>query len=229
MFLNIDDRYNPINTPGDSQISVSTQYEQGASSIVFTVLPVSHTLSDDNRSYPNESSLQLLGTSLKIPLNSGHPSIEQLTFFDMESLIPYDEFTGGTSSHFHIAIEPELDSRLEVNHATAIHGAIGLTKRIGQDIDLYSLGGVGAGYTDHGYLFTTVEAGAVIREIWSMKTLFSFTRTDNQVDAGSDYYTIFFNQSEFVNKTYTLNIECKLDFNNKFDRHYIAISLKNIF
>lgn len=230
MFLSTDDRFNPINTPGENQISISTQYDDGESALTLSVLPVSHTLSDDNRNYTSETSLQLFAATLKLPLQNGRPILDRLTIYDMQSLIPYDEFTGGLSGRFHIAVEPQKNSQLEVTHVFAISGALGLTKRIVQDIDLYSLGGGGVGYTGmHAFLYTTLEAGAILREIWDMKSMFSLTRTDNQIDKGSHYYTLSLNHSKYINNSLTLNLDWKKDFNNQNERNFIAIGLKKIF
>ena len=230
MSLSSEDRFNPLNSPGDSQISISTQHDAGGAALALTVLPISHTLSDDNRSYSSETSLQLFATTIKLPLNHGGPELDRLTIFDMLSLVPYDEVTGGSSTHFHIAYEPQKNSELEIGRVFATSGAVGLTKRLINDIDIYSLVGGGVGYTGvRGYFYTTLEAGAILREVWDMKSIFSLARTDNQVDIGSHYYTVGISQSKFIDNTKTLLFELKCDFNNDNVQNTIAITLKNIF
>ena len=148
----------------------------------------------------------------------------------MESLLPYDEFTGGSSTRLHIAIEPQKNAQLVDNQVMSVSGAMGITKRIVPDIDLYSFLGGGIGYTGHSvYLYTAVETGTIIREVWNMKTLLSLTRTDNQVDLKSNYYTACFSQSKFLNSMNSLNLDWKLDMNEFSRRSLITITLKNIF
>lgn len=84
--LNTDNRYNPINTPGDSQIALAIQHDKDGDALSVTVIPVSHTLNDDNRNYASETSLQLLAPTIKIPLNNGRPKLDRLTIYDMQSL-----------------------------------------------------------------------------------------------------------------------------------------------
>lgn len=230
MQLGSNDTNNPINTPEDRQISLSTQNDNGEQSLMLTMLPVSHTLLDDNRGYAAESSLQLFSTSLKAPLYGGQLSLDRLVFFDMESLMPYDEFTGGKSSRFHIAIEPQKNAQLENSQAFTASGALGVANRVVPDVDLFSFLGGGVGYKgQNGYLYTTIEAGTIIREVWDMKSLLSITRTDNQVDQGSNYYTAWFSHSKFMNRNNTINLDWKLDVNETSRRSLVSFTLKNIF
>lgn len=223
-------RNNPIDSPGDSQITLTIKNEIRGNSLELTVLPVSHTLSDDNRSYASETSLQLFATTIKIPDNNGRPEIEKLVIFDMLSLIPYDEIVGGVSTHLHISDEPQLNNLLNPRRVFSTSAAIGLTKRPVNDIDFYTLFGGGIGYAqDRGYIYSTFEAGTIIREILDMKSILSLTRTDNQIDAGSHYYSISGTQSKFINKTKTLSINFKRDFNDNAQQITFAITLKNIF
>lgn len=230
MSLSTGNRYNPINTPGESQISFSTQYDDGEPALTLTVLPVSHALSDDNRNYTNETSLQLFATTIKWPLQNGRPILDRLAIYDVQSLMPYDEFTGGISGRIYIAVEPQKNSQLEASHVFAISGAIGFTKRVVQDVDLYSLAGGGVGYTGaHGFLYTTLEAGAVLREVWDMKSLLSLTRTINQIDSGSHYYTLSLKHSKYITNSLALNLDWKSDFNARNRKSFAAIGLRKIF
>jgi len=230
MQLSSNKKTNPINTPGDRQVSLSIQDDNGEQAIMLTVLPVSHTLLDDNRGYAAESSLQLFSASLKAQLYGGQLSLDRLVFFDMESLMPYDEFTGGKSSRFHIAIEPQKNAQLDNTQAFTTSGALGITNRVVSDVDLFTFLGGGFGYEgQNGYLYTTLEVGTIIREVWGMKSLLSITRTDNQVDQRSNYYTAWFSHSIFINKNNTINLDWKLDANEAARRSLLSFTLKNIF
>lgn len=228
--LSVDNRYNPINTPGDSQVSLSALYDAGEAALALTFLPVSHTLNDDNRNYANESSLQLFSTTLKVPLYGGHPKLDKLVIYDMQSITPYNALTGGVSSRFHIAVEPHLNKQLTDNRSFVINGGLGYAKRIVSDIDLYALGGGGVAYAKkHGYFYSTLEVGAILREVWDMKSLVTLTRTDGQIDMGSHFYTAAFSQSKYLNRSNTLNVDWKLHFNDQYERSTISLTLKSIF
>ena len=127
-------------------------------------------------------------------------------------------------------MEPQINSQLAASHVFAMSGAIGLTKRVVQDVDLYSLAGGGVGYTGaHGFLYTTLEAGAVLREVWDMKTLLSLMRTNNQIDRGSHYYTFSLKHSKYITNSLALNLDWKSDFNSSNRKSFIAIGLRKIF
>lgn len=230
MSLNTSDQYNPRYTPGENQISISAQNAYGLPALALTALPISHTLSDDNRNYAGESSLQLFATTLLLPMSGGRPMLDQLTFFDMESLMPYDEITGGSSSHFRIAVEPQLNSQLDVNHVFETSGSFGLTKRFAQDVDIYSMGGGGVGYTGvSGFIYTTFEAGMIMREVWDMKSWLSLTRINSQVDSGTHYCKLALVQSKFIDSTHSLIFGWERDFNNQNQTNAIVLTLKKIF
>lgn len=230
MFLTSDENNNPINTPGDRQISLAIQNDKGQNSILLNIIPASHVLLDDNRSYAAETSLQLFAASIKAPLYNEQPSLDRLIFFDMVSLLPHDEFTGGSSSKLHIAIEPQINAQLEKIQAFTINGALGITSRVTPDIDLYSLLGGGMGNASQNwYLFSTIEVGTIIREVWDMKSLISISRTNNQVDLRSNYNTALISHSKFLNSNNTLNLDWRLDLNEYSRRSLLSLTLKNIF
>ncbi len=229
-FLRTDDRHNPVNAPGERQITVFAQHMDGKDALGLTIGPVSRTLNDDNRGYASESSLQLFATTLRLPLDKTTPKLERFTLYSVQSLLPYDRLTGGISGRFGIALEPQRDSQLNIRQAFAISGALGLTMRIANDVDFYTLAGGGAGYTgNNAYLYSTLEGGALLREMWDMKTIVSITRTDNQINSGTHYYTIMLSQSKFINKEYSLNLNWQRDYNQQRERDIFSVGLKKTF
>lgn len=228
--LSNNNRYDPVNTPADSQITVSSLYDQNGAAISLTLLPVSHTLHDDNRAYANESSLQLFATTLKIPMRSQQIELGQLTLFEMQSLLPYDAITGGAASRFRLAIEPQKDQQLLAHRVFAMSGGYGLNKRVTDDIDAYVLLGGGISYTGaRGFFYTTVESGAIIREVWDMKSALLLTRTDRQFAVNSHYYTASLNQAKFLTPDTSISFAWQRDFNQSQQQHRVALSLKRLF
>ena len=148
----------------------------------------------------------------------------------MQSITPHNMLTGGVSSRFHIAVEPHLNKQLSDNRSFAMSGGLGYAKRIVPGIDFYALvGGGGAYVKSHGHLYSTLEIGAILREAWNMKSLFTLMRTDNQVDARSHFYTAIFSQSNYLSRSHTLSVDWKLHFNDQYKRNIIALTWKNIF
>lgn len=229
--LTHSDRYDPLDTPDDAQAALSLVHDEGGAALEATVLPVSHTLADDNRAYANESGLQLFATTLKLPLANGRPILDRLTLYGMQSLMPRDELTGGLAGRFAIAYEPQRDARLDTRHALSISGALGLAQRVaGGDIDLFALAGGGlARSRERGYFYTTLEAGAVVREVWDMKTLLSVGLTDHQGGAGSTYHTVRLSQSKYFDKSRTVNLELEHLANAERRRDRVAFSFKQLF
>jgi len=230
--LKTNKKYDPRSTPGENQLSITAQNSYGLRSLAFTVLPISHTLSDDNRSYAGESNLQLFETTLLLTDSGKQPILDKLVFFDMESLMPYEEFSGGSSIHFRIALEPQLNSQLNVSHILETSGSYGFTKRFAQDMDVYSMagGGLGVGSTGgNGFIYTNLETGVVVREIWNMKSWFSVTRMNSQIDTGSHYNKIALKQSKFIDSTDTFIINWERNSNNSNQTKVISFTLKKIF
>lgn len=71
--MTTDNSFNPVNTPPESQLSIGNQHDQYGSSFVINLSPISHTLSDDNRSYSNETSLQVFRQHLSITFKRNEP------------------------------------------------------------------------------------------------------------------------------------------------------------
>ncbi|MDD4977159.1 MAG: DUF4105 domain-containing protein [Gallionella sp.] len=230
MSLESTSRYNPRYTPKESQVSLATQYDSSGASLVLGMLPVSHTLKDDNRSYASESNLQLFDVAIKTSLRSGKTQLDHLTIFDMTSLVPYDEITGGLSSRFHIAIEQQLTNSLTSTQAMVLGGAVGRSKRIYDDIDLYVLAGGGAGSTGrNGFLYTNIEAGLILREVWDMKSLLSLSRNNSQIETGAHYNSLNFTQSKFIDSTHTIQLDWRRDMSTSSQKNMVAIRFKKLF
>jgi hypothetical protein len=229
MRLNLNPQYNPIYSPGERQLSAAVRHEGHQSSILLSVLPVSHTLDDDNRNATSESGLQLFGGTIKID-KDGRPSVDQFTLYGMQSLMPYDRLTGGLSGGLRIGLEQQRDQILDTHRAISISGNIGLTGRPVEDIDIYTLAGGGAANAAGlDYLYTTAEIGAMVREFWDMKTRVSLVRTDHQMDSGSHYYTLELNQAKYLNPAWTLDLDWQRIQNKQKVVNSETLTLKNLF
>lgn len=228
--LDVDARFDPLNTPGENQISVAARHDGSGNLLALTVLPISHTLIDDNRGYSIESSLQLFATTINYSLTDNRASLERLIIYDMQSLMPYDMLTGGLSGHFHIAIEPRLNPQFELARTFTASGAIGIAKRYAQDLDLYVMGGGGVGISKAQTApFITLETGAVVREVWDMKSLISTTFTNNLTGTDLHYFTLGWTQTKYLDQSNSLSVAFKRDFNGNQSQYSVELAYKRIF
>ena len=228
--LTSNDNSNPLNAPNDSQLTLSTILDSGKSSVALTFLPVSHMLRDDNRVYGHETELQIFGTTLKIPLQTGLPVLDRMNIYTVQSLLPRDVLTGGLSGRLSVAYEPQRNKYLDAIHAFVIGGALGVTERFVPDVDGYILGGGGGGYAKDGfYGYSTLETGLIVREKWGMKSLISFSNTMGQVDMKSFYNTLHVQQVKYLDKENTLNIEWFRYINQHGMRDQLLFNITKIF
>jgi len=217
----------PLQAPGESQIAVSAIRETGQYYLGLTFLPISHTLTDDNRQFFGENQLLLFRTSVKLRPDSGALKLDRLDIYSIESLVPYDPITGGLSGRFAIAVEPQWDGRLQRHTAFSLSGALGLTGRPAPDLDFFGLLGAGAasGY-GRVYAYPSVEAGTVIREVADMKTVFSVSRTFNQITNGTNFYDFDLHQSLYLNRRLTCELRADLLHNRSDSVRSFWLSLK---
>lgn len=228
--LHVDDRYNPKDSPPERQMALFLQHDSGEGYIGFTIRPISHTVYDDNRVYRGENSLELFATTVRVPLESGGPELERFTIYSIESLTPFDRLTGGISGRFNIAIFPQRDRLLERDLIFGIGGALGFTSRIVSDVDVYILGGGGAGYrSGDAFIYSSLETGMVVREIWNQKTIFSLARLGNQANSGKHHYALAVKHAKYIGKSYSVHLDWERNFIRDLSENTVTLSLKKIF
>jgi hypothetical protein len=228
--LNGNNSFNPLNTPDDSQIVIAGIIDDDRPLLGLTFLPVSHMLSDDNHAYASETELELFATTLHVPLQAGTPRLERFDLYDIQSLLPRDSLTGGISGRFSVSYEPHYDNKLDKHQAVAVNGALGLTERITWDLDIYGLAGGGLAYgRHHGYGYLTAETGAIVREVWNMKSLLSYVFTMGQLKNSANYSTVRFRQSKYMDKAHSVQLEWEKIFDQDNTRNTLLLSFKKIF
>ena len=225
-----NDKFNPVNTPDDSQIVITGIVDDGKPVLGLTFLPVSHMLSDDNRAYASETELELFAITLHVPLQEGPPRLERFVLYDIQSLLPRDALTGGVSGRFSVAYEPHYDNNLDKHLAVTVNGALGLTERLASDLDIYGLVGGGIAYGHHhGYGYLTVEMGTIVREVWNMKSHLSYILTLGQLETTANYSTFRFQQSKYLSKAYSVQMEWEKIFDQDNTRDILLLSFKKIY
>lgn len=225
-----NDKFNPVNTPDDSQIVITGIVDDGKGVLGLTFLPVSHMLSDDNRAYASETELELFATTLHVPLQGRPPRLERFVLYDIQSLLPRDALTDGISGRFSVAYEPHYDNSLDKHQAVAVNGALGLTERLTCDLDIYGLVGGGIAYgRHHGYGYLTAEMGTIVREVWNMKSHLSYVLTLGQLETTANYSTFRFQQSKYLNKAHSVQLEWEKIFDEDNTRDTLLFSFKKIY
>lgn len=228
--IEMGQQFNPMSTPPERQIGVFLAHRDQRVGLGLTLQPVSHTLDDDNRNYTTENSLQLFRTTLYADVERSRLELDELIVYRVQSLMPHETLTGGVSGTFGIAWEGQRDARLDLQRALTVSGAIGYTWRALPDLDLYALGGAGAGYDAHKlYLYPEPRIGAVIREIWDMKSTVDLQYTHASEGASAAYYRLRAVQSHFLNRRQTINLQWERYFNGDRDLDQVSLHFKWLF
>ena len=171
----------PIAAPNDSQFSVGMRQIDSENWFQIHYMPASRRLEDDNRQFFSESALELSSLSLLVSAQNTKIELEEWSLYAMRSLVPYEPFTGGVSSQLRIGVQQHVNPYLQRALALDIYSGIGLAVKLSHDLLLYSQMNVGLGFSEgHGYIYTRPEVGLMFYQIFDMKTLVSFSITDNQ-------------------------------------------------
>lgn len=195
----------PIDTFNDTQTALTYVSENDENYLLFSFIPASHTLYDDNREYFGESELKLLAFDIlvkkdKIKLNS-------LDLYSMKSLLPWDTFTGGLSSSLKINYESHYDENLDPFKAYNISAGLGYTKQYLNDIFVYTLFNAGISYGDSRfYAYAYPELGLLMYEIFDMKTIVNYKYIFNQHGSYEAYHDLKIEQSFFIDKKIRLGL-----------------------
>lgn len=143
--LRADTRRDPALSPPERQVGLGWLRRGGRDHVQWRFLPVSHTLSDDNRQHLSESELRLFDSSWLVDARTGRLSLDRLTIYSVQSLLPWDSLTGGLSGRFKLGIEPQPNLQRPDKKALLLEGAIGRTWRLADDLDAYVMLGADGG------------------------------------------------------------------------------------
>lgn len=164
------ERQSPLHAPPDRRWAVGGAHADGRHWLTVGGMPASHTLLDDNRTYFAESELRLFDLALAWNPRRSDLRLQHLTIYGTRSLLPWDAWTGGWSGQFRLGWERQHAAR-GTTLAPTVAGGLGVTARVGQDVDLYGLAGLGVSWKDGAYLYAEPAAGALIRMVAGMKAL----------------------------------------------------------
>lgn len=220
---------NPVKSPQDSQWSLGMTYRQGQRWLMAGVLPISHTLADDNSQYFAESELRLFDVAWLMDAQSGRLKLDHLTIYAAKSLLPRDIFTGGWSGQFKLGLETQWDQALAPRSTWLVEGGLGATLRPWRDVDVYALLNGGLGWRHRLYGYIKPEVGAVVREVYGLKSLISLSHTERPSGAGGDLSELSFTQSKFVDDRTTLSLEARRRMSSTRAANEASVRVKRLF
>ncbi len=199
--LEVSNLKDPTSGPRSRSISLGTVSFAGASYAKLSVLPASHSLSDDNRRSYSESSLELGSASLLVnPNEEREIVVEKINIYGMESLVPFDPYIGGTSSRLLMGVQQEWDGELSPYTAGHLTLGLGKTLELTNDWLIYGLVNGAASYGDSRLnLSYFPEIGTTLYEILSMKTVANYRLVCGQHGAKSCYQSVSAIQSFIPN------------------------------
>lgn len=202
--LSSNPAFSPAAAPPDAQLSVGLQRRDGDDALVVAFLPASHRLEDRNDMYFNESALRLFEVALSQSLRGRGARVERATVYAVESLLPRDRFVGGLSGSFKIGHEPQAGGDLKPRGALRVEGGLGLTQRLGQDLDVFALATAGVGARSGAYLYAAPTAGLVLRQVFQMKAVVTVSVQHNGLGDGRTLREWQWTQAKYLGPNWTL-------------------------
>ena len=227
--LNADTRRDPALSPPERQLSVGWLHRDRRDWLQLRFLPASHTLSDDNRQYFSENELRLFESSWLVDARTGRPSLDRLTVYAVQSLLPWDGLTGGVSGRFKLGIEGQPGVHASHKKALLIEGAIGRTWRITDDADAYVLVGGGWGWRNRGHLYGQPEVGVIVREIWNMKSQVSRQVVTHPLGEHRPSHIWSWTQSMYAPGGHTWELRWQRVRQKREQAHEVALAYKRLF
>ncbi|RZL10229.1 MAG: DUF4105 domain-containing protein [Rubrivivax sp.] len=197
----------PVTSPAESQWRVGWKHQRGHRFLTVGVLPVSHTLADDNRQYFGENELRLFDAGLTVDMSSGRVGLERFTVYAARSMLPRDRFTGGWSGQFKVGWEPQPGRALEDRTALVLEGGLGITSRPLPDVDVYAIVSAGLGVRQQAYAYVHPTVGVVVREVHGMKSQLTTSYIDRPLGRDDGVTEVAFTQSKYLDGGLTLVLQ----------------------
>lgn len=171
--LDYSDIEGPENTIPDTQIGIGFLNYVGENGILFNLLPISHTLTNDLTGFSYESEVKLGAIQLYLGKDS-QLRLHRFDIFSVKDLQPRDPITGGLSGQLGIGYAPYLGSDGRMRSQEYLEGLLGPTWRPQSDIDLnLHLGGRYL-HRETRPVSGVLETGVLLRMIWKMKFVASY-------------------------------------------------------
>ncbi|MBA4111643.1 MAG: hypothetical protein C0487_18845 [Leptothrix sp. (in: Bacteria)] len=222
-------RKNPSESPQDSQVRAGLKHQHGRRYLTLGVLPVSHTMDDDNEQYFGESELRLFDAGLTLDLASGRVGLDRFTVYAAKSVLSRDAFTGGWSGQFKVGWEHQADRSLDDRTAFLFEGGLGVAYRPWPDIDVYALFNAGLGARQRAYAYLNPVIGAVVREVYGMKSQLTVSHVDRPLGREDGVTELAFTQSKYLDGGFTLMLQLSRRFASGRQADTVSATVKRLF
>jgi len=211
---------NPLKTPPERQIGVGFRNEEKTNFFKFSFLPASHSLTDNNKEYFNESALKI--GYISFLANQNKILLDNFTIYNMTNLIPYDILTKPISYNFDLSIKRKYDKNLNKKLFFNTNVGIGGDLNVFTDINIFTLFDIGVQYHKKVELVYYPKIGFSIYEIFNSKGMFYYQPTF--IDNKFVYNKYYFSQNFFLKNNYkiSLNYE-KIDNKNEYGFNIIKL------
>jgi hypothetical protein len=219
----------PSAAPPDAQLSVGLLRRDGDEALLVEFLPASHRLEDRNDMYFNESALRLFEVALTQSLRGRGARVERATVYAVESLLPRDRFNGGLSGRFKIGHEPQAGADLRSRASLLVEGGLGLTQRLGRDVDVFAMATAGIGARGGAYLYAQPSVGFVLRQVFDMKAVVSLSLLQNGQGDGRTLRELQWTQAKYIGRHWTLVGGYTLRQQGALSRREAQLRLKRLF
>jgi len=220
----------PLRRPQDSQWRAGLLQQAGTTLLQLGFLAASHRLEDSNRQSFAESALQLGDVTATLDPQRAQIKLQELQMYAMTSLSPVNALTSGFTGRVRFGVEPHYDAQLRARTAANISGGIGLTARLSRDAILYGMAGGGLGWVEGGgYFYAEPEFGAVIEEVWRMKSLLRVRAMLNQMGRDEPVYELSWIQTKAVGNTLLFVVDYSQLRDEKQLEHRWGLSIKRYF
>ena len=220
----------PIRRPQDSQWRAGLLHQEGAALLQLGFLAASHRLEDSNRQSFSESALQLGDVTATLNPRQGQIKLKELQVYAMTSLAPVNTLTSGFTGRVRFGMEPHYDAQLQTRSAANISGGIGMTARISRDALVYGIAGGGVGWVEGGgYFYGEPEFGAVINEVWAMKSLIRARALIQQIQRDEPAYELSWTQTKILSHALLLAVDYTQVRDSQRLEHRWGLSIKRYF
>jgi hypothetical protein len=218
--IDISSFKSPTKLPNDSQWYAGFVSHDDRAFIRIGHLPSGLRKEDDSSQYFGNNELRIMEGSVLFEPETKELTLDEFVFYAVSSLNPYHAMTGGVSGEFELSIKDHYNHELEAQTSLVAHIGMGLTSGLTQDLSVYIMPAIGAGYgRGHGYLYSDLETGIVANVVFDSKFRASFSRVWGQVSPKS-----YFDQAELTlatvinnNWSVSLGVRHIIGKNNTFD------------
>ena len=208
----------PVNTPPKSKISLGNESFNHQNFLKLSILPFSHTLEDNNKSFLFESSLKI--GYLDLLINDKKFLLKEFSIYSMKSLVPLSVFLRKPSKSFFLGIKQNFSKSLKPYTSLNVDYGVGYTLNILNDIYIYALINLGIGYGNNIiYPYGYPEIGFMIYEIFNMKSNLTIKIPYNYI--GSNNF--------LVDATFTHSIYIFENSNISLSVNYLKSTYKHIY